>query len=149
MASQPRFALSRASAADLPELTALEYRCFGPFVREIFMGCKTEADLPLITQKQASILANDPHDMWIKVVDMASGQIVAGSNWRVYPSGAPESSDDTAAEWLDGEAREKATQIFDKWAKLRKDANPGGYVSEFATRTTTALWECSGVGGNI
>ena len=33
-------------AADLPELVALQYRCFPDFVRELFMGCKSEDDLP-------------------------------------------------------------------------------------------------------
>jgi len=137
MAFQPRFALSRASAADLPELIALQYRCFGPFVREIFMGCRTEGDLPLAMQKYVDILANDPHDVWIKVVDRASGNIVAGSNWRVYPSRAPDSSDDTVADWLDEKAKEMATQVFGKWAGIRKDANPGGYVSKFTRRLST------------
>ena len=131
MASECRFSLSRASAADLAELARVQYRSFGPFMREIFMGCKSEADLPLITQKYASELAEDPHDLWIKVVDTASGNIVAGSNWKVYPNAAPDSSDDKLTEWLDGETRETAIKVLRKVTKVRKIANKeGGYIRQ-------------------
>ena len=68
--------------------------------------------------------------IWLKVVERASGKIVAGSQWKVFPSFSPASADDKPAEWLEGEDLTKATQILDKMNAARRAANPNGYVRE-------------------
>lgn len=125
----PPFSLSRASAEDLTEIVALQYACFPPFVREKFMGCKSEDDLPRSVEEFTKLM-EDPHDIWVKVTDIASGRIVSASNWKVYPSSAPTSSDDQPSPWLEGEALEMAETMLGTMNEKRRKANPGGYVRE-------------------
>ncbi|KAK1762837.1 hypothetical protein QBC33DRAFT_255764 [Phialemonium atrogriseum] len=128
MTVKGRFALSRASVSDLPEISRLQYKCFPQFIREIFMGCKTEADLPRIINKYTAIMSEDLHDIWIKVVDTKTGKIAAASNWKIHPNGASASSDDQPAEWLEGEELEKSRKTLESLNEARRKANPGGYV---------------------
>jgi hypothetical protein len=106
--------------------------CFPQFVREVFMGCKSEADLPLIVQRYQNILLNDLHDVWIKVIDNESGAIVAASNWKVHPNGASTMSDDSPNNWLEKETYEKAKRIMDDLNERRRKANPSGFVRRFS-----------------
>lgn len=76
------------------------------------------------------ILTFSSSTVWLKVVDRASGKIVAGSQWKVFPSFSPASADDKPAEWLEGEDLTKATQILEKMNAARRAANPKGYVRE-------------------
>ncbi|KAI0378769.1 acyl-CoA N-acyltransferase [Hypomontagnella monticulosa] len=124
-----RFILSRADEGDIPEITRVEYECFPPVIRELFMGCKSEADLPLITAKNLRDRERDPHDIWIKVVDSTTGKIVAASNWKVFlNSGAPNESDEVPPEWLEGEVLEKASKIMGVWNEARRKENPGPHI---------------------
>lgn len=132
MANQTPLALSRATADDLPEIGRLQYLCFPAFIREIFMGCKTEDDLPRITRKHVSTLDKDPHDVWIKIVDTATGKIVAASNWKIYPNSTADSAGDEAPDWLDGDALERSRMILSAMNDARKRANPHGYVRKWA-----------------
>ncbi|KAK3710706.1 hypothetical protein LTR37_010125 [Vermiconidia calcicola] len=84
------FTLSRATPEDIDELVRAEYECFPDFVREAFLRCSSEGDLPRLTQYSVDYMTRDPHVVWVKVVDNASGKIVAGSQWKAYPSNAPE-----------------------------------------------------------
>ena len=93
------------------------------------MGCKSEADLPLITTKNLRDRERDPHDVWIKVVDSTTGKIVAASNWKVFlNSGAPNESDEVPPEWLEGEVLEKASKIMSVWNEARRKENPGPHI---------------------
>ncbi|KAH9884420.1 acyl-CoA N-acyltransferase [Xylariomycetidae sp. FL2044] len=127
MPKQP-FALSRATPDDMPEITRLEYVCFPPIVRELFMGCQTEDDLPRLSARHARLMATDRHDVWIKVVETRTRRIIAASNWKVYPNGAPSSAGDTAPEWLRDEDRERAARMLGAMNEARRAANPGGFV---------------------
>ncbi|RMZ86194.1 hypothetical protein DV737_g198, partial [Chaetothyriales sp. CBS 132003] len=132
-ATSPPFTLRRATAADLTEIVALEYACFPPFVREFFMGCNSEADLPRVVEDLGAGITRDPHDIWIKVTDNASGKIIAASNWKVHlnsssGAGAADLSDDKPAPWLTGERAEQAKEMFDIMNEKRHRANPAGYV---------------------
>ena len=88
------FTLSNGTVKDLPEITQLQYDCFPPFIRENFLGCRTEEDLPRLLKKQEKTLREDNHDIWIKVVHNESGRIVAASNWRLYLKSAPVALDE-------------------------------------------------------
>lgn len=125
-----RFALSRASPADLPELVRLQYKCFPPFVRELFMGCRTEADLPRLVRYYERPMRQNPSDIWIKVTDRATDRIVAASNWRIHVNGgrADDDGDNEPPEWLEGEALERSRKIFRAFNAARREANPGGFV---------------------
>ncbi|KAI6876628.1 hypothetical protein KC338_g187 [Hortaea werneckii] len=125
------FCLSRLEPSeDMLQLVQVAYDCFPPMVREMFMGCKSEADLPRLAQHYLKEIREDPFTVWLKVVDRASGKIVAGSQWKVFPSFSPASADDKPAEWLEGEDLTKATQILEKMNAARRAANPKGYVRE-------------------
>ncbi|GAB1312410.1 N-acetyltransferase domain-containing protein [Madurella fahalii] len=129
MATSKLFALSRASPDDLPELARLQYRCFPPVVREIFMGCKTEDDLPRLVRRHEKLMQQDSSDVWIKVTDQTTGRVVAASNWKVYVNGpVPASADEEPPEWLEGEALEKSRKIHRALNEARRKANPGGFV---------------------
>ncbi|RMZ11072.1 hypothetical protein D0864_01093 [Hortaea werneckii] len=125
------FCLSRLEPSeDMLQLVQVAYDCFPPMVREMFMGCKSEADLPRLAQHYLKEIREDPFTVWLKVVDRASGKIVAGSQWKVFPSFSPASADDKPAEWLEGEDLTKATQILEKMNAARRAANSKGYVRE-------------------
>ncbi|KAJ4305578.1 hypothetical protein N0V90_001109 [Kalmusia sp. IMI 367209] len=124
-----QFNLTRASVDDIPEITRLEYRCFPPLVRELFMGCKTEADIPHMSTKHSHDHVADPFDVWVKVVDNSTGNIVAASNWKFFVnSGAPSASDETPPEWLKEDARQQAAAIMRTMNDGRRKANPGPHV---------------------
>ncbi|KAK3723254.1 hypothetical protein LTR37_001977 [Vermiconidia calcicola] len=123
-----RMRVERGTPEDMDELVRVEYECFPNFVREAFLRCSSEADLPRLTQSSVNYMMRDPHVVWIKVVDNASGKIVAGSQWKVYPSSAPESSDDEPPPWLTGEMRERAAKELQLFNERRRVVNPGGYV---------------------
>ncbi|RMZ91989.1 hypothetical protein DV736_g789, partial [Chaetothyriales sp. CBS 134916] len=129
----PPFTLQRATTADLAELVALQYACFPPFVREIFMGCNSEADLPRVVEDVSAGMARDPHDIWIKVTDNASGKVIAASNWKVHLNSSSSAagadlSDDKPVPWLTGERAQQAKKAFDTMNEKRHRANPGGYI---------------------
>ncbi|CAJ2506878.1 Uu.00g080640.m01.CDS01 [Anthostomella pinea] len=130
-APQPPFRLTRATPADLPEIIALQYTAFPPVARELFMGCASEADLPRCTASYARVMQTNEHDVWIKVVDTASGAVVAASNWKIYPNGSappPSSANDEPPDWLEGEARKRAARVLGAMNQARREAHPGGFV---------------------
>ncbi|KAI2607951.1 acyl-CoA N-acyltransferase [Hypoxylon sp. NC1633] len=129
--SSPPFKLLRATSEDIPELTRLTYACFPTEIRELFMGCRSEADLPLITAKYARTLETDPHDVWLKVVDTATGKIAAGSNWKVFPnSGAPQVSDESVGDWVEGQLKQDTVEMMRLLNDARREANPGPHLCE-------------------
>jgi hypothetical protein len=127
-----KFALARASTSDLPELCRLQYKCFPQLIREIFMGCKTEDDLPRLAQHYEKSMRENPNDIWIKVTDPATGRIVSASNWRVYVNGTiPESDDAEIPEWLDAEDFERSRKVIQPLSEIRRKQNQGGFVRTF------------------
>ncbi|KAI1344140.1 hypothetical protein F5Y15DRAFT_103971 [Xylariaceae sp. FL0016] len=133
----PRFLLSRASPADMPEIVALQYASFPPVIRQAFMGCSSEADLPRLISKYTEKMTSDPYSVWLKVVDegrvteAGKQRIVAACNWDVYPNAhapAPASTDDGPPEWLQGEARERSAKMNRDINEARRASMPGGFV---------------------
>lgn len=41
-----------------------------------------DRDIPRIRQLYLDRMRAEPEDIWIKVVDTATGKIIAGSNWK-------------------------------------------------------------------
>ncbi|RMZ01656.1 hypothetical protein D0862_06284 [Hortaea werneckii] len=100
--AEQKFYVSRLEPSeDMLELVQVAYDCFPPMIREIFMGCKSEADLPRLAEHYLKEIREDPF---------------------------PASADDKPAEWLEGEDLTKATQILGKMNAARRAANPNGYV---------------------
>ncbi|KAI0475728.1 acyl-CoA N-acyltransferase [Xylariaceae sp. FL0804] len=128
MAAASPFTLSRMAPDDMLEMIDVEYDCFPDFVRSIFMGCPSKADIPRLADHEKEDMKNDPHIVWLKLVDNSSGRIVAGSQWKVFPSHAPDSSDDTPAPWLEGDKRERALVVMRGFNEKRRKANPQGFV---------------------
>ncbi|RMZ83647.1 hypothetical protein DV738_g920, partial [Chaetothyriales sp. CBS 135597] len=96
------------------------------------MGCASEADLPravehAVAQAGAGV---DPHDIWIKVTDNATGKIVAASNWKIHLNSwySPDVSNDKPLPWLTPEQTQQAKETLDGMNEKRHRANPGGYV---------------------
>lgn len=142
MASQPpqqqqqpaRFVLSRAGPADAGAIAAADYQCFDEYVREVFMGVKCEADVPLLADWYARMMRDDPHDVWIKVVDAQSGRLAAASNWKVYPSRMPDDAGDKTPDHLvDEVARARSKLAVDGVNRARRKAmgDVGGFIRKW------------------
>ncbi|KAI1194011.1 hypothetical protein F5X97DRAFT_16798 [Nemania serpens] len=128
--SARRFILTRATVDDMPEIIRLEYRSFQPnkTICELFMGCQTEDDIPRITAKHIREMS-DPYEVWVKIVDSATGKIVAASNWKFFVNGgAPRSSDEHPPDWLEGEKRREAVEVMSAMNDARRKANPSAHV---------------------
>ncbi|KAK8069701.1 acyl-CoA N-acyltransferase [Apiospora phragmitis] len=135
---QERFTLTRATADDMDEVARLQYDCFPAFIREKFMGCRSEADLPRVAERAREDMRTNVHDVWILVRDAGpdgggKGKLAAASNWRVYLNGAAaRASDDAPMPWLtergDTEALAKAQSVIDEMNAARKAANPDGFL---------------------
>lgn len=133
MAETPPFTLMRATPSDLDELVKLEYASFPPFIRETFMGCSSEADLPRLAQHYKDGMLKSSSAVWIKIIDDSSGEAIAASQWNVYPGSVALEAETEAADlppWLEGEARVKTVEMVTEMGRKRKEANPGGYVRE-------------------
>ncbi|KAL8424178.1 hypothetical protein RB596_004136 [Gaeumannomyces avenae] len=127
---QPARALSRATPADAVAIAAAEYTCFDDYIREVFMGLRSEADVPLLAARYARTMREGPHDVWIKVVDAESGTLAAASNWEVYPSRMPDDAGDTTPDYLvDEAARARSKLVMDGVNSARRRAmGPRGRV---------------------
>lgn len=123
------FALSRATLTDLTELTSLEYDCFPPFVRKIFLGCHSRDELPKIEEVYAEKMRDDRHDIWIKAMDRESGKIIAASNWKIHVNGNSDGGiGDHPPPWLKGEEFEQSKQICEQMEEVRRRCMPGPFV---------------------
>lgn len=142
------FTLSRATPDDMPALIALQYTSFAPPIREAAMGCFSPTDIPKILAKYVAEMASDPSDLWIQVKDAESGEVVAGSNWKVYLNGPPEvgSRGSEVPGWLEGEARERSERFAGGMEGLRKRVLDGvpflrrfGSLSSFSSQVSVPL----------
>ncbi|PIA96314.1 hypothetical protein CB0940_10610 [Cercospora beticola] len=126
-----QFVLARATPNDMAELVQVQYEAFKPkYVRELFMGCRDTDDLPKLAKKYAEDMAQDPTDLWIKVTDLTTGEIVAASNWRlslassnVQPRGI-----DEPMPWVDGELAAEAKEIMEPMNKTRIENNAEPFI---------------------
>ncbi len=130
------FVLSRVSISDLPELVFLEFDCFPPFIRSIFLGCDTKDELFKIQRVYAQNMQDDPHDIWTKVVDRESGKIIAASNWKVHINGTSNGGvGDEPLPWLDAETYDKSKEICDKMKVARANSMPGPFIRMYRPLT--------------
>jgi hypothetical protein len=112
-------------------------------IREIFMGCKSKDSLPLLAEKYASTMRTDPRDIWVKVVDNDTREIVGASNWKVYVngvSGSDTTSDATVPAWLEEDEAEEAKKLLVGVNEARRRAMAGhtGYIRQL--RFPTSLY---------
>lgn len=129
----PRFALERATEADMPEITKLCWLSFSQQVRDLLLGCPTEEGLPRLVDHFARGMREHHHAVWVKSVDQTTGRIAAAALWKIYPNaGAPASGDEQPPPWLEGEAREASKELLDKMNAERRKANPGGFARGYS-----------------
>jgi hypothetical protein len=132
MAESAPFVLSRATPEDMEHLVEVEYECFPPFVLETFMGCSNRSDCSRLARHYRNRMEKDTSEIWIKVVDKVTKQIVAGSLWNVFPGlASPAGDDDNNSDlppWLEGKVRDETMGMLQQMSKKRRAANPGGYV---------------------
>lgn len=128
----PRFALQRATDADIPEITKLCWLSFPQHVRDLLLGCPAEADLPRLVDHFARAAREDHHAVWVKTVDRATGKVAAAARWKVFPNaGQPASGDEVPPPWLEGAAMEEARGLLGEMNAERRRANDaGGFVRE-------------------
>ncbi|KAK5171300.1 uncharacterized protein LTR77_004444 [Saxophila tyrrhenica] len=127
--NQDPFVLTRVSVSDLPEMLALQYDCFPPFIRQIFMGCNTEVDIPKIQEVYAEQIRTDPNDIWLKVVDRESAKIIAASNWKVYVNGITNGGvGDRPPPWLEREQFELSERYCKEVKEYRAKAFSGPFI---------------------
>ena len=84
MASNPPFVLMRATVEDMDDIVNLNYLCFPDFIRQLFMGAYSEADIPRVTKEVIKEMQHDPSDIWLYVKDLESGKIIAACEWKIY-----------------------------------------------------------------
>ncbi|KAI5202863.1 hypothetical protein E4T39_04436 [Aureobasidium subglaciale] len=106
------FVLSRATTpADFDAIVALEFKTFtDTFIREIFMGPDTPIGHANLSSMYQKTLVKNPADVWIKVVEKATGKVVGASNWRVHMGSVPVHEEDLGWEWL-GDDEEKLEKV--------------------------------------
>jgi hypothetical protein len=127
--SDAPFILARATESDIDEIAELEYDCFPEFVRRLFMGCHSRADLKKCKDRHLKHMQNDPNDAWIKVTDKKTGRIVAASNWKLYVNGQSHGgAKEEPPEDLEGEDLKKSREIFEKMNATKADKMPGPFI---------------------
>ena len=127
--SDAPFILARATESDIDEIAELEYDCFPEFVRRLFMGCHSRADLKKCKDRHLKHMQDDPNDAWIKVTDKNSGRIVAASNWKLYVNGQSHGgAKEEPPEDLEGEDLKKSKEIFEKMNASKANRMPGPFI---------------------
>ncbi|KAM3413876.1 hypothetical protein BST61_g10550 [Cercospora zeina] len=126
-----QFVLARATANDMAEIVQVQYEAFtAKHVRELFMGCTSAEDLLRLAKKYAQDMASDPNDIWVKVTDLATGSVVAASNWRLYlgPSSVQPRGMDKAMPWVDGQLAAQAEDILQPMNRARIANNKEPFI---------------------
>jgi hypothetical protein len=129
------FRLSRATVADLPELLELMYKSFSTWTTSRFMGCFSLDDVPNFVAKYTTVMIEDPTDIWIKVTDNHTGEIVAASNWKLYLGSdkAIKRARDEPPEWLSEELKEKSRELLEPSNEGRIPANADPFLRQCLT----------------
>ncbi|KAF2153522.1 hypothetical protein K461DRAFT_278331 [Myriangium duriaei CBS 260.36] len=96
------FSLLRAVPDDMPEIVDLLWTVFtAQRTRDAFLGPDTPEGRKACVERYGKDMREHPADYWLKVVDNASGKIIAISNWRIHPTVAPEPYENMDLPWLD------------------------------------------------
>jgi hypothetical protein len=131
------FVLSRATSSDMDAIIDCEFRTFtDTFIREVFMGHDTPAGHANLSSHYQDILRTNPADVWIKVVEKATGKIVGASNWRVHMSSVPEHEEENLGwEWLegDGEKMRKVKEVIREITETRRKLFTEPYCRELTS----------------
>lgn len=129
MTTNAPFALERATEADLDEILQVQFDAFPDPIRQLCMGCKSQADLPKIRNVYAKHMRENPHDVWVKVTDTENGRIASAGNWRVYVNGEGAKSDpEPPLEWLEGEMRDNSRHFLDTMYNTRVKEMRGAHI---------------------
>ena len=96
------------------------------------MGCFSLDDVPKYVAKWTTMMTEDPTDIWIKITDKHTGEIVAASNWKLYLGSAKaiERQRDEPPEWLSEELKEKSRELLDPSNEGRIPANPDPFLRQ-------------------
>ena len=132
--SNSKFTLTRATATDTPSIASVIYHSFDLFARENFFGIPSTTQIPLLAEKFATAISSDPADVWIKVTDESTGELVAASNWKIYlaPEKALPRVVDSPKPWVeDGTVRERMRLLIEPMNESRARANPGAFMCAF------------------
>ena len=126
------FRLSRAKVEDLPELLNLMYNCFSTWTTSRYMGCVSLDDVPKFVAKYTAIMSEDPSDIWMKVTNDHTGEIVAASNWKLYlgSNTAIKRGRDEPPEWLTEEQKERSKELLEPQNRARIPANPDPFLCQ-------------------
>lgn len=159
MGSEPPFLLSRVTAEDMERILDLQYDCFPPHLCVIFMGCHSKADLPKLRDKyvqqmrgtlvysyvmqhpletlayvRANLKPEDPSDIWVKVEDSSTGDLIAASNWKIHINGATKGdSPDEVPEGIEGDDLKESQRIIELFNTKRAECNPGPFLRKYCT----------------
>lgn len=130
------FILSRATTpSDFSRIVACEFKTFtDPFIRDLFMGPDTPSGQANLSSHYQQILKINPSDIWIKVENKATGEIVGASNWRVHMSSVPEhQEEDMGWGWLEGnhEKLKKCKEVMADIMEKRKELFTEPYCRKF------------------
>ncbi|KAL1618355.1 hypothetical protein SLS54_007332 [Diplodia seriata] len=86
----PTLQLSRATEGDIDALLDPIYAAFeGNDIRTMFFGHDTPACRASAKTRIAGWMREGNQNVWLKVVEQETGQIIGGSWWMIYPHWTP------------------------------------------------------------
>lgn len=126
--------LSPCQNADMSRVFELVSLSFGhqhPYIEAVFPEHDTPAGRKSGAERLLSAKLNDPVASFHKVVDTATGDIIATARWNIYDNMVPEEVMTLpAAYFQDIEAKEYAEYMFTEYLKPRRNAirQSGGHL---------------------
>lgn len=109
--------LSRASADDLPAIVEIMFKTYtDPIARDFCLGKDNPEGHKGLVERFAKTMRENPADYWIKIVDQSDNRIIAATNYRIYPTIAPDhaNENDRSTPWLKDEP-ERQRMISGIW----------------------------------
>jgi GNAT superfamily N-acetyltransferase len=75
---------------EIPAFTHLECLSFHAGIGALLTGPATPSNESALSKGHLDILHNDPTARFLKVVDLSTGEMIAGAKWNLYPHGNSE-----------------------------------------------------------
>ncbi|GAM91097.1 hypothetical protein ANO11243_091440 [Dothideomycetidae sp. 11243] len=84
-------------------------------LKRYHIGPNTPEQCQINADMSRKSMIEDPHEYWLKVKDESSGQIIAGSMWKIHPTVVPQVLDfEYPCTWFDDDA-EKKRLVQEAW----------------------------------
>ncbi|KAI9793077.1 MAG: hypothetical protein M1816_000975 [Peltula sp. TS41687] len=115
--------ITEATEADMPRLMEIQFSAFDgePFARILF-GPNTASARAAACERALEELRSDPHQLVVKAVNNATGEILAFGRWEIYETERPESEwkHREPFEYLEGRQREIGEYFYGRFYEGRE-----------------------------